>query len=168
VLGIAAVAIAAGCNDHSTATPTRSRINLRACPVSIVHYQPRPGTERSLRLLPWVAAQPNSSQIIGHLFYYAAHGVDWRARKTPGFRIFVHGRVPDSGGAGTKILWIDYSHRASGEMRVTGHRLDRPGMFQQTFPTLGPSTIAVPTTGCWRLALQAGAARGMVTVRAVQ
>jgi hypothetical protein len=91
-------------------------------------------------------------------------GVTWRQRRIPGLRIYPRGVVPRSGGAQTKILWIDYRNRARGTMVVAGRRLDAPGRFRQSFPVLGPSIIDVPSRGCWRLTLHTRTTTASVTL----
>jgi hypothetical protein len=148
------------CNGGSASTSAR----VTTCPLTVVHYTPRPGVQASIRGLPWVAAKPASSRIIGHLFYYAVPGVGWRQRHMGGLRIYPGGVVPGSGGAHTKILWIDYSGRARGAMNIAGERLDAPGEFHQSFPVLGPSNIDVPSRGCWRLTLHTRTTTATVTL----
>jgi hypothetical protein len=136
--------------------------------MTVVHYTRRAGTEPSLGTLPWVAVDPPSSQIIGHLFYYAVPGVPWRSQRTKGLRIYPHGVVPGSGGASTKILWIDHSSRARGTLTVDAERLDASGQFHQSFAELGPSIIDVPSSGCWRLTLHTRTTTGAVTLLATE
>ncbi len=136
--------------------------------MSVVHYAPRAGTEPSLRGLPWIAATPASSQIVGHLFYYGVPGVAWAESHMQGLRIYPGGVVPGSGGAQTKILWIDYRGRSKGAMRVDGSRLDARGEFHQSFPSLGPTIIDIPSTGCWRVTLHTTTTTGKVTVLATE
>jgi hypothetical protein len=88
---------------------------------------------------------PASSRIVRHLFYHRLPGVEWARRRLRGLRIHPRGIVPASGGAQTKILWIDYRRRSVGPMRVAGVRLDAAGRFHQTFAGLGPSTRAEVT-----------------------
>lgn len=170
---LAAAALVAGacaaCLGSSASPPaSHPRVALSACPMTVVHYTARPGVESSIRSLPWVAATTAASQIIGHLFYYALPGVAWRRHHTPGLRIYPGGVVPGSGGAQTKILWIDYRNRARGTMVIAGRRLDAPGRFRQSFPVLGPSIIDVPSRGCWRLTLHTRTTTASVTMRAAQ
>jgi hypothetical protein len=153
------------CNGGSASPPaSQPRVALSACPMTVVHYTARPGVEASIRGLPWVAATPASSHIIGHLFYYAVRGVAWRQHRTTGLRIYPGGVVPGSGGAQTKILWIDYRNRARGAMVIDGERLDAPGRFRQSFAVLGPSIIDVPSRGCWRLTLHTRTTTASVTL----
>jgi hypothetical protein len=159
----------AACNDSSmprSGALSSKTVAVSGCPTTFVHYAPRPGTEQSLRGLPWVAATPTSSRIIGHLFYYGVAGVPWRKRHTPGFRIYPGGIVPASAGADTKVLWIDYRNRSRGPMVVRGQRLGAPGRFHQTFATLGPSVIDVPSRGCWHPTLNTRTTSAAVTVLA--
>lgn len=168
---LVATALIAGactaCLGGSASRPaSQPRVALSACPMTVVHYTPRPGAEASIRGLPWVAATPASSQIIGHLFYYSVAGVPWPKHHTTGLRIYPDGVVPGSGGGHTKILWIDYRNRARGRMVIDGRRLDAAGRFQQSFSVLGPSDIDVPSRGCWRLTLHTRTTTASVTLLA--
>jgi hypothetical protein len=155
----------AACLGGSASPPaSQPRVALSACPMTVVHYTARPGVEASIRGLPWVAAKPASSQIVGHLFYYAVPGASWRRHHTTGLRMDPGGVVPGSGGAHTKILWIDYSGRSRGAMEIAGQRLDAPGHFHQSFAALGPSDIDVPSGGCWRLTLHTRTTTASVTL----
>jgi hypothetical protein len=166
---VALVGVAAACNASSapgSAASSPQAVVVSGCRTTFVHYTLRPGTEPSLRVLPWIAAAPSSSQIIGHLFYYGVPGVAWREHHAKGLRIYSGGMVPGSGGADTKILWIDYSKRSRGAMIIHGQRLDAPGRFHQTFAALGPSVIDVPSGGCWRVTLHTRTTTGAVTMLA--
>jgi hypothetical protein len=107
----------------------------------VVHYFPDPGVEPGLAQLPWVATTPTTAGIVDHLFYYDNQNV-WRQRRLPRVRIY-------------------------------SNRLDGAGSFsQQLSPTASnprqlPSIVNVPTAGCWRLTLRAGATTGYLTVLAV-
>jgi hypothetical protein len=162
--------VVAACNGGAapaSAVPSSpSPVVVFGCPTTLVHYTPRPGTEPSLRALPWIATTPNSTQIVGHLFYYGVHGVIWRGHHARGLRIYPGGTVPASGGAQTKILWIDYSRRSRGPMTIDGQRLDAPGEFHQTFAVLGASVIDVPSKGCWRVTVHTRTTRGQITMLA--
>jgi hypothetical protein len=163
------IGAAGACNDSSAPKGAASlprTVAVSGCPTTLVHYTPRAGTEPSLRGLPWVAATPTSSRIIGHLFYYAVPGVSWSKQHAAGLRIYPGGMVPTSVGADTKILWIDYRKRSRGPMIIHGQRLDVPGRFRQAFATLGPSVINVPSSGCWHLTLHTRRTTAAVTVLA--
>jgi hypothetical protein len=99
LVSVALVGVAAACNGGSApgsaASPPQA-VAVSGCPTTLVHYTPRPGTEASLRILPWIAATPSSSQIIGHLFYYGVPGVTWRRYHAKGLRIYSGGRVPEA------------------------------------------------------------------------
>jgi hypothetical protein len=170
--GLAGVMIAGGavgCHGGSASPPpSQSRVALSACPMTVVHHTPRQGAEASIRSVPWVAAKPVSSQIVGHLFYYAVPGVSRRRQRSSGLRMSPGGVVPGSGGAHTKILWIDYSGRSRGAMEIAGQRLDAPGEFHQSFSVLGPSNIDVPSRGCWRLTLHTRTTTASITLLASQ
>jgi hypothetical protein len=136
--------------------------------MTTVRYTAQPDAEASFRSLPWFAAEPASSRIIGHLFYYSLPGAVWRVQRATGLRIYPGGTVPGSGGARTKILWIDYSGHSRGAMDVDGARLDAPGRFHQSFAALGPSIIDVPSPGCWHVTLRTATTTGKVTLLATR
>jgi hypothetical protein len=54
-------------SSHRTPPTTSSSAS---CAASVVHYFPYPGVEPGLAQLPWVAASPTTTGIVGHLFYY--------------------------------------------------------------------------------------------------
>lgn len=162
---VAGTAACSGKGARSRPTPPSA-----SCAASVVHYVPYPGVERGLAQLPWIAASPTASGIVGHLFYYDNQNV-WERRHLPRVRIYSQGQSPD-GRLTMKILWQTH-RRGPGLMRVHGDRLDSPGSFsQQLSPTASnarqyPSIIDVPTAGCWRLTLMADTTTGHVTITAV-
>jgi hypothetical protein len=140
------------------------------CEATPVHYKPDKGVESGLAALPWIAASPPSTGLVGHLFYYDAHNV-WRQKQLPRVRVYSGGQSPD-GRLSMKILW-ELRHGNALMLRVQGKRLDGAGSFAQDFPPAGstefqfPSIIIVPRPGCWRLTLRAGQTTGGVTLLAV-
>ena len=146
------------------------RSSAGRCAATRVHYTPYRGAEPGLAGLPWIAASPRSSALVGHLFYYDRLNV-WRRRRLRGARIYTGGQSPH-GRVGMKILW-ELRRGSALILRVQGRRLDGRGSFSQELPPAGstqfqfPSIIVVPTPGCWRLTLQAGTATGRVTMLAV-
>jgi hypothetical protein len=140
------------------------------CVASLVSYEQGP---EPLKLsVPWLAAEPSEVGLVGYLFYYS-RAISWGRLRVPDFRIYTGGKTPD-GRRNMKILWT-LSQGTAKQLRVQGKRLDRPGSFSQRIdpPLPGsnssqfPSTINVPTAGCWRLTVNAGATVGRLTVRAV-
>lgn len=105
--------------------------------------------------VPWIAATPSVSGIIGYLFFAQVEPAN-----KPEYYLPMHtgGKMPD--GATTKILWRIQNSSAIGEITLTGKNLFRPGStFQQTFDAASdgiPSIVDVPTAGCWRFDLQSG------------
>jgi hypothetical protein len=166
------LAVTAGCttkgaSSRSTPPPTPSSVS---CAASVVHHVPYPGAGPGLEQLPWVAAAPTTTGIVGYLFYYDKQNV-WRQEQLPRVRIFSGGQSPD-GRLSMKILW--QTQRSGGVLlHVQGDRLDGAGSFsQQLSPTASnatqfPSIVNVPTAGCWRLTLTTGTTTGHVTVIAV-
>ena len=98
--------------------------------------------------IPWIAATPSRSGIIGHLFFTQVTSVNKPEYYEP---MHTNGKMPD--GATTKILWRIQNAATGGELVVKGKNLSLPGStFRQTFPSTGgdiPSIVAVPTAGCW-------------------
>jgi hypothetical protein len=140
------------------------------CEATPVHYQPYKGVQSGLARLPWIAASPRSTGLVGHLFYYDGLNA-WRQKQLPRVRIYSGGQSPD-GRVSMKILW-ELRRDSALILRVRGKRLDGHGSFSQQLPPAGsaqfqfPSIIVVPTPGCWRLTLQAGTTTGRVTVLGV-
>jgi hypothetical protein len=169
VLLVAATAAASGKGASSRRT-AYTTFSLASCAASLVHYSSAPGVERGLAQLPWVAASPTTSGIVGHLFYYDSRNV-WKQRHFPRVRIYAGGQSPN-GRLSMKILW---QIQGSGgvPMKVHGVQLGGTGSFyQELSPTTSnakqfPSIIDVPRAGCWRLTLKAGTTTGHVTAIAV-
>lgn len=120
----------------------------------------------NLASLPWIAASPASTGLVGHLFYYDGQNA-WKHQRLRRLHIYSGGESPD-GRINMKILWELRRGSAPG-LRVQGKRLDGSGSFAEYFQggSQFPSIIDVPTAGCWRLTLKAGKQTGRVTVIAV-
>ena len=166
---VSLLAVTAGCTRKGGSTPPPTPSSA-SCAASVVHYLPYPGVEPGLAPLPWVAASPTTTGIVGHLFYYDNQNV-WKQRRLPRVRIDSGGQSPD-GRLSMKILC--QTQRSGGVLlHMRGDRLDAAGSFsQQLSPTASnarqfPSIVNVPTAGCWRLTLVAGTTTGHVTVIAV-
>jgi hypothetical protein len=146
-----------------------SKRDHSACPSALIHYGGLPAGARSVGVpanLPWIAT--GSREITGSMFYYHSPVFPHRMRRAV---IGAGGRA--GAGVSTKILWWVHG-RGSAKLTVSGSRLDAVGAFRQTIPgptpgrnTFFPSIITAPTSGCWRLELQAGGATGSVTMTAV-
>jgi hypothetical protein len=145
-------------------------LSSERCAATAVHYQPYKGVQPGLARLPWIAASPPSTGLIGHLFYYDALNV-WRQKQLHRVRMYSGGQSPD-GRLSMKVLW-ELRHGSALLLRVQGKRLDGRGSFSQELPPAGstrfqfPSIITVPTPGCWRLTLAAGTSTGRVTMLVV-
>ena len=74
------------------------RLHGDVCALQALH-----GVQSGLARLPWIAASPTSTGLVGHLFYYDGLNV-WRQRQLPGVRIYSGGQSPD-GRVSMKILW---------------------------------------------------------------
>jgi hypothetical protein len=135
-----------------------------SCPASRVHYERLPGVEPALASLPWVAPEPRSAGLVGHLFYYSA--LRWGRSRVRDFRIYSGGSAP-SGRLRMKILWSAPERLEGRTLVVRGTRLGRPGRFVRTL-AVGPSIVNVPSPGCWRLTLKAGGVATRLTVLALR
>ena len=166
---LAAVGWLAGAAAAATVRPATVLFSER-CAATAVHYQPYRGVQPGLARLPWIAASPASTGLVGHLFYYDALNV-WRQKQLHRVRMYSGGQSPD-GRLSMKVLW-ELRHGSALVLRVQGRRLDGRGSFSEELPPAGttrfqfPSIITVPTPGCWRLTLAAGTRTGRVTMLVV-
>ena len=120
------------------------------------------GTDHSgFTEIPWVQAEPSSSGIRGYLFF-----ADSGASSTYRF-LHTGGGYPD--GVTSKVLWETTNPQASDTMEILGKKLSGGNeVFRQSFPEAAspagdyPSTVNVPTAGCWRLDLKSGTVRASV------
>ncbi len=91
--------------------------------------------------------------------------------------IFTRGAAPQD--MYTKVLWW-VRRNWGGRLRLTGIRLDGDGSFRQAFVQAGdpsgyapgyhaafPSTVYVPSAGCWLFRLRTGRVAGVLVVRAI-
>lgn len=140
-----------------------------ACDATHVHYQPYKGVQAGLSHLPWIAASPSATGLVGHLFYYDSRNV-WKEKKLLRLHVYSGGQSPD-GRVSMKILWELRSGSGAATLDVRGKRLNDSGSFSQTLSSVGggrfPSIIDVPRSGCWRLTLHTGSTRARVTALAV-
>jgi len=141
---------------------------LGACAASQVHYERFPGqSPPAAKTLPWIAAEPHSVGLVGHLFYYATHNNPWANHHRSGWRIYTGGKSPDGRG-NMKILWTAPSPVSdASSLFVRGTRLVHLAVFSQVL-AVGPSILKVPRPGCWRLTMRAGSAVTKLTVLAVR
>ena len=105
--------------------------------------------------IPWVRSEPPSSGIKGYLFF-ADSGASSNYR-------FLHtgGGYPD--GDTTKVLWEITNPQASDTIEIVGKKLSGGDeVFRQSFQEAAspagdyPSSVNVPTAGCWLLDLKSG------------
>ncbi|MEX2646641.1 MAG: hypothetical protein WD249_10295 [Gaiellaceae bacterium] len=110
----------------------------------------------------WIAATPRQSRIFG-TFSVSLPGVE-------GGAIYAGGRFPD-GRTNTKVLWL--VDEPSGQLTITGVRLDAQGSFEQVERAAAspayayPSILVVPEAGCWLLKLRTSGRGGVVVMRAL-
>lgn len=110
--------------------------------------------------VPWVKADPLSSQITAFLFF-----VEPTYKQTHSYQpLHTGGSYPD--GRSTKILWLLNVPAPPDTVVITGVKVSSPHeTFQQTFPLAGsatpggnyPSIVNVPTPGCWQIQINRAA-----------
>lgn len=154
-----------GSDVRSSVSPPSSTLIIdiagTKCAVTRVHRERDTDLGRNSLGIPWVQAEPASSGIYGHLFYYNSYPNVQYATMPP------HGVAPDGQGT-TKILWVITGNPSPVNLRVTGRRIGGSDSLEQTFDKTGgnqyPSIINVPSPGCWQLQLTRGVSSGSVTV----
>jgi hypothetical protein len=135
-----------------------------------VHYVPDGGGDAALSQLPWIMAPPHAG-LLGHLFYYDSRNA-WKMAGLTSLHMFSGGESPD-GRVSMKILWEMRHGTPSAVLKVQATKLNGPGSSFQEFESTSsdasqfPSIIDLPTPGCWRLNLKAGATMGHVVVDVV-
>lgn len=135
---------------YAPAAPSAAR-----CPASPVHYEKSPDGDPRLGTLPWIAPEPRSVGLVGHLFYYSASSsVPWGGRRVRELRIYSGGRSPDNR-VNMKVLWSAPDPIDGTRMTLHGQRIGSAARFVQTL-TVGPSVVNVPQAGCWRLTFTTG------------
>jgi hypothetical protein len=135
------------------------------CAATPVHYGHPPAGDARLDSLPWIAPEPRSAGLVGHLFYYAAApSVAWGKHRVGELRMYSGGRSPDNR-VNMKILW-SAPNRDGARLMLRGRRIGSADVFAQTL-SVGPSVVKVPQAGCWRLTLTTGKIVTRVTVRVV-
>jgi hypothetical protein len=168
---VAPVVILASCSGNGGSHTAAGGIapSTEDCAATIVHYGPDEGAQAGLAQLPWIAASPSSSGVVGHLFYYDRSNI-WKMGRLPRLRMYSGGQSPD-GRVSMKILWELLGRGTPPPiLGVQAKRLDGSGSFSQELPSTSsdaeqfPSIIDVPTPGCWRLTLKAGTTAGHVTI----
>ena len=172
---VAPVVILASCSGNGGGHPAASGIasSTEDSAATTVHYGPDEGAQAGLAQLPWIAASPSSTGVVGHLFYYDRSNV-WKMDRLPRLRMYSGGQSPD-GRVSMKILWELLGRGTSPPpmLDVQAKRLDGSGSFSQKLPSTSsdaeqfPSIIDVPVPGCWRLTLKAGTTAGHVTILVV-
>jgi hypothetical protein len=108
-----------------------------------------------------IPATPASSGIVAGWSWQTADG---------GALMYVGGKTPEGGN--TKVLWrVERGYTST--VRLRGSRIDAEGGdFDATLPAVNlpglfPSTVVVPTSGCWLLTIRTGGIGGVIVFRAV-
>jgi hypothetical protein len=141
------------------------------CGATRVHYGPFQGGGPGLAQLPWIAASPRSTGLVGHLFYYDRRN-PWERARASSLRMYSEGESPD-GRLSMKILWEVPRGSVPQFLDVHATRIDGSGSTFQQLPATSsdvsqfPSIIDIPAPGCWRLTLRAGATTGHVVMKVV-
>lgn len=168
LVAVSLVAVACSGNSGNSAAAQTAASSASQCDATRVHYRPYKGMEAGLSPIPWIAASPTSTGLVGHLFYYDGLNL-WKRKRLPRLHIYSGGQSPD-GRISMKVLW-ELRRGSAMVLRVQGTRLDGSGSFSERLPSTGatqfPSIINVPTPGCWRVTLKAGRTTGHVSVLAV-
>jgi hypothetical protein len=110
--------------------------------------------------IAWMPTTPSSNGIVAKLFVSTVEGAD---------RALVY-----AGGA--KFLWT--TPHPGPQVTLAGLRLDQPGSFRQSFwsaasdspPVTGivfPSTLVIPSSGCWAVRVSIGGRTGLAVFEAV-
>lgn len=135
------------------------------CSPALVRYEQNwdAGGALARMYLPWVAAGPGKTRLVGHLWSHTAQLGDGRINRSDGF--VVPAGVPQ------KILWSLRGGARASRLEIAGRRLDGVGSFRSRFGIAGggtfPSELTIPSAGCWRLTLRSGPVRRTLDVRAV-
>jgi hypothetical protein len=162
----------ASCSGNGASNTAARGDAASHCVAATVQYQPYQGVQAGLAQLPWIAASPPSSELVGHLFYYDRLNA-WNRERLSSLRMYSGGESPD-GRLSMKILWeLRRGSAPPPLLDVQATRIDGPGSFLQQIPSTSsdasqfPSIIDIPTPGCWRLTLKAGATTGHVVINVV-
>jgi hypothetical protein len=172
LLTLGATVVASGATGR-----TSTAAGLTACSAARVHYTPYPGGAPGLGRLPWVRADSAGLGLVGLLWYWPG---EWRDQGIDRALMYPGGHAP-AGSPTTKVLWAFLSPKAKrlarGSLIVQGQRLDgQPGKTWQQFGPIGydgqngapsyASIIVLPSEGCWKLRLSAGAAHANIVFQA--
>ena len=140
-----------------------SAVLAAGCPSAPVSFGVN--AERPAEQSPWVAAGVGAQRIVGFLYSYEETLGDARVRQAPGLVVYA--------GSLHKVAW--FPRRWSGTAKgfvIEGRRLDGPGAFRlrstrAAAPVFYPSSLRIPSAGCWRLTLRTGSRNWTLHVRAV-
>lgn len=126
------------------------------CHITPVYFG-QPTNASSLSGIPWIEIHNSPSRIRAYLFFAGPI-----SSNTPTYQLLhTGGSYPD--GKSTKILWVIDNPHTSDTVVIFGRKLlSNDETFQQSFPMASdptntyPSTINVPTPGCWLLQVKSG------------
>jgi hypothetical protein len=132
-----------------------------ACPAAPVHYE----WSRLSPATSWIAAGTGPQRLVGLLGTYEPTLGDRRVREAAGLTLHA--------GATHKIGWLPRRWEGTRRtLRVVVERVDGPGRLTYRFPRalapqFFPSSIKLPTAGCWRLTLTSGTRSWTLHARAI-
>lgn len=159
------------CSGNGESNTAAQSNEASQCEATTVHYYPYRGIQAGLAQIPWITASPSPDTLVGHLFYYDSRNA-WNRERLPALHMYSGGESPD-GRLSMKVLWELRSRSAPPLLDVLATRIDEPGSSFQRLPSTSsdasqfPSIIDIPTPGCWRLTLKAGATTGHIVIDVV-
>lgn len=133
------------------------------CPSAPVSYGVN--AERTAETAPWVTAGTGSQRLVGFLYSYEHWVGDARIRNAPGLVVYA--------GAPNKVAWFPRRWSGTGTALVMeGRRIDGRGSFRRRStralaPVFYPSSLTIPSAGCWRVTLRSGTRSWTLHVRAI-
>jgi hypothetical protein len=124
------------------------------CGMTVVYAGPGPDARLGLEDNPWAPATPADAGIVAYFWY-----------PPPGILSVADPTMPNSGD--TKVLWVVHG-AVQGPLSIEAHPLAASLPVVAVRLSNGdkgtPSSIAVPTPGCWRLEIALGATHATLDV----
>ena len=139
---------AAASTPTTTPTPAPSPV-AGGCGQTQVYAGPGPDARLGLSDNPWAWATPASSGVVAYFWY-----------PPPGILSVSDPNVPNSGDA--KVLWVfrDPGPGPAGPLTINAHPLGQSSPVVAVQLSNGdkgvPSSVELPTPGCWRLEISTG------------
>lgn len=151
-------------HQPNTVTQLRPAVAIPGeCPITPVYFG-QSANDSSLSGIPWIEIHASSSKIKAYLFFAGPI-----SSNTPTYQL-LHTGGSYLDGKSTKIMWVIDDPHASDTVIIIGRKLlSSNGTFQQSFPMASspigtyPSTVNVPTPGCWLLQVKSGSTTANAT-----